>query len=124
MMATIKGYLLGGVAIAALSSFGWLLWQNGNLRADLSASRDAEAQATSQRDELIKINEQNTQALLTLAHYRVVDNELLVKLQADFAKWDEKLEVSAKNREQLKRTNQDVKDFLDMPIPAPLRMPK
>ncbi len=124
MMATIKGYLLGGVAIAALSSFGWLLWQNGNLRADLSASRDAEAQATSQRDELIKINEQNTQALLTLAHYRVVDNELLVKLQADFAKWDEKLEVSAKNREQLKRTNQDVKDFLNMPIPAPLRMPK
>lgn len=124
MMATIKGYLLGGVAIAALSSFGWLLWQNGNLRADLSASRDAEAQATSQRDELIKINEQNTQALLILAHYRVVDNELLVKLQADFAKWDEKLEVSAKNREQLKRTNQDVKDFLNMPIPAPLRMPK
>lgn len=124
MIDKVKTYLAVGAAIAAFSVFGWLMWQNAALSSQLSASQAAEKQATSQRDAAIEANKQNTEALQTLARYRALDNALFNQLQADFAKWDEKFDKSQKTRDELKRTDPDVKTFLDMPVPAALRMSK
>lgn len=124
MINELKSYVAVGVAFAALSAFGGLLWLNGNLRADLSASESARKEATSQRDAAIEANAKNTEALAILATYRALDNALLLKLQEDMVKWDEKLDAAKKSRDDLKRSDPDVKTFLDLPIPAALRVPK
>lgn len=124
MIDKVKSYLAVGAAIAAFSAFSWLLWQNAGLSAQLSAAQAAESLATSRLDAAIEANKQNTEALQTLARYRALDNALFNQLQADFAKWDEKFKASQKNRDELKRTDPDVKTFLDMPVPAALRMSK
>lgn len=123
MMTKVKLYLVVGAAFAVLSAFGWLAWKNAALSGQLSASQEAEKRITSERDAAIEANRMNTEALRTLAQYRALDNALLLKLQGDFQKWDEKFDKSQKSRDELKRTNPDVKTFLDLPIPDALRLP-
>lgn len=124
MINELKSYVAVGAAVAAFSVLGWLLWQNGSLQADLAASDAARIEATDQRNAALDANAKNTEALAILATYRALDNALLLKLQADMAKWDDKLKSQADNRQDLKRKDEDVKNFLDMPIPAALRVPK
>lgn len=122
MIAKIKWYLIGGVAFAALSFVGYLLWQLASLHSDLSASEAARLQAESDKNAAVEANKANTAALQTLAWYRAIDSAKLVELSEELdtiqAKYDQKVQV----REQLKKDNPDVKAFLGTPIPAALRV--
>ena len=122
MIAKIKWYLIGGVAFAALSLVCYLLWQLVSLSSALSASEAARLQAESDKNQAVEANKSNTAALQTLAWYRAIDAAKLVELSTELdaiqTKYDKKLEV----REQLKKDNPDVKAFLGIPIPAPLRV--
>lgn len=122
MIAKIKWYLIGGVAVAALSFVGYLLWQLASLNGALSASESAILQAESDKNAAVEANKANTAALQTLAWYRAIDSAKLVELSAELdaiqTKYDKRLEV----REQLKKDDPDVKAFLGTPIPAALRV--
>lgn len=122
MIARLKWYLIGGVAFAALSFVGYLLWQLASLHGDLSASEAARMQAESDKNAAVEANKANTAALQTLAWYRAIDSAKLVELNTELdaiqTKYDKKLEV----REQLKKDDPDVKAFLGTPIPAALRV--
>ena len=122
MIAKIKWYLIGGVAIAALSFVGYLLWQLASLHSDLSASEAARLQAESDKNAAVEANKANTAALQTLAWYRAIDSAKLVELSTELdtiqTKYDKKLEA----REQLKKDDPYVKAFLGTPIPAALRV--
>lgn len=122
MIARLKWYLIGGVAFAALSFVGYLLWQLASLNGALSASESARLQAESDKNAAVEANKANTAALQTLAWYRAIDSAKLVELSAELdaiqTKYDKKLEV----REQLKKDDPDVKAFLGTPIPAALRV--
>lgn len=122
MIARLKWYLIGGVAFAALSFVGYLLWQLASLNGALSASESARLQAESDKNAAVEANKANTAALQTLAWYRAIDSAKLVELSAELdaiqTKYDKRLEV----REQLKKDDPDVKAFLGTPIPAALRV--
>lgn len=122
MIARLKWYLIGGVAFAALSFVGYLLWQLASLNSALSASEAARLQAESDKNAAVEANKANTAALQTLAWYRAIDSAKLVELSAELdaiqTKYDKRLEV----REQLKKDDPDVKAFLGTPIPAALRV--
>ena len=122
MIAKIKWYLIGGVAVAALSFVGYLLWQLASLNGALSASESAIFQAESDKNAAVEANKANTAAFQTLAWYRAIDSAKLVELSAELdaiqTKYDKRLEV----REQLKKDDPDVKAFLGTPIPAALRV--
>lgn len=122
MIAKLKWYLIGGVAIAALSFVGYLLWQLASVSSALSASESARFQAERDKNDAVEANKANTAALQTLAWYRAIDSAKLVELSAELtdiqANYDRKLE----KRDQLKKDDPDVKAFLGTPIPSALRM--
>ena len=122
MIAKLKWYLIGGVAIAALSFVGYLLWQLASVSSALSASEAARFQAERDKNDAVEANKANTAALQTLAWYRAIDSAKLVELSAELtdiqANYDRKLE----KRDQLKKDDPDVKAFLGTPIPSALRM--
>lgn len=122
MIAKLKWYLIGGVAIAALSFVGYLLWQLASLSSALSASESARIQAESDKNEAVEANKANTAALQTLAWYRAIDSAKLVELSAELTDIQSNYDRKLEKRDQLKKDDPDVKAFLGTPIPSALRM--
>lgn len=121
MFSQFKAYLIGGVALAALSFVGWILWLLFSTSAALSASQLAEKSATEQRDQAIEANKVNTAALQTLAWYRAMDAAKVEQLATELQSINDRYHAAINDREKLKKEDPNVKAFLELDIPTALR---
>lgn len=124
MISRAKLFAILFGATVALAAVSYLLWQLWAQSQALAISEQNVANLTSERDNLLRANAANTEALATMARNRAIDDSKLTELAGELAAIQGRLNKSAEELKQLAESDPNVKAFLTTPIPDALRVRK
>lgn len=117
MIAQIKLYLMGAAVIVFLALIGVTLWYRGQA---ISAEADA-AQAKADLATAIAVNRANEETIGRLMAQAAADAKGTAELAEQLRILNENYAAASKERQELKGSDDAVRDFLDLDIPLPLR---
>jgi phage-related tail protein len=116
MFAQMKVYLALGVLISFLAVGGLALWYRGQA---ISASAEA-ASARQQLSTAIDANKAANDALNTLQEQARATDRLVTSLNEKLRQTADELAAAKDAQDELERTDETVKSFLDTPVPPAL----